>query len=172
MEFYSALILPLVNHGMMQRINFVIDYAVLSDAKAVHLIEKECFSTPWSENQIIDEIVKENAIFITAKENGNLCGYISGQLILDEFYINNIAVSEKYRNNGIASSLIARLIEILNSKICVLATLEVRESNYKARKLYERFHFTNLGIRKDFYSDPKENACIYTLYFNESECNN
>ena len=157
---------------MMQKIDFVIDSAVLSDAKEIYLIEKECFSSPWSENQIKDEISKENAIFITAKENGNLCGYISGQLILDEFYINNVAVTEKYRNNGIAAALIARLIEILASKSCVLATLEVRESNYKARRLYERFRFTNLGIRKDFYSDPKENACIYTLYFNESECNN
>ncbi len=101
-----------------------------------------------------------------------MCGYISGQLILDEFYINNVAVTEKYRNMGIASSLINELIIKLKNTVCALATLEVRESNLNARKLYEKFGFINLGIRKDFYSHPIENACIYTLYFNESECEN
>lgn len=157
---------------MTQKINFIIEPADLSDAYGISVIEKECFSAPWSENQVKDEISKDNAIFLTAKSEGILCGYISGQLILDEFYINNVAVSEKYRNSGIASSLITALTDRLRSTECALATLEVRESNINARRLYEKFGFINLGIRKDFYSAPKENACIYTLYFNESECEN
>ena len=157
---------------MMQRISFTVEPAALSDAYGIAVIEKECFSAPWSENQIRDEISKENAVFLTAKSDGILCGYISGQLILDEFYINNVAVTEKYRNYGIASSLIKVLLEKLTKNECALATLEVRESNMNARKVYEKFGFMNLGIRKDFYSHPKENACIYTLYLNESECKN
>ncbi len=157
---------------MMQKIDFTLEPATLTDAYDIHLIEKECFSSPWSENQIRDEILKENAIFLTAKNSDNLCGYISGQLILDEFYINNVAVTKRYRNNGIASALINNLINRLQETNCVLATLEVRESNVNARRVYEKFGFLNLGIRKDFYSHPKENACIYTLYFNESECEN
>jgi ribosomal-protein-alanine N-acetyltransferase len=157
---------------MMQRINFTLASAELSDACDISLIEDECFSAPWSENQIKDEISRDNVIFLTAKSDGNLCGYISGQLILDEFYINNVAVTEKCRNNGIASALIAELINKLKHCNCALATLEVRESNYGARNVYEKFGFENLGIRKNFYSKPTENACIYTLYFNESECEN
>lgn len=156
----------------MQRINYEIIKAVPSDAFAVSLIERECFSAPWSENQIEDEITKSNAVFLVAKTDGFLCGYISGQLILDEFYINNVAVTERFRGMGIASSLIDNLISELKTTDCSLATLEVRESNLNARKVYEKFGFKNLGIRKNFYSHPTENACIYTLYFNESECNN
>ncbi len=157
---------------MTQKINFTVEPAATADAYSIHLIEEECFSSPWSENQIKNEISKENVIFLTAKYEGSLCGYISGQLILDEFYINNVAVTEKHRNKGIASSLINELIIKLKNAVCALATLEVRESNVNARKLYEKFGFINLGIRKDFYSHPNENACIYTLYFNESECEN
>ena len=157
---------------MKQKIDFKIESACLSDAASVSVIEKECFSSPWSENQVRDEICKDNVIFLVSTSEDELCGYISGQLILDEFYINNVAVSERFRNNGVASALIRRLLEILGTKHCTLATLEVRESNVNARSLYEKFGFVNLGIRKDFYSHPKENACIYTLYFNESECEN
>lgn len=157
---------------MMQKIDFTVVPAALSDAYGIAVIEKECFSAPWSENQIRNEISKENAVFLTAKSDGILCGYISGQLILDEFYVNNVAVTEKYRNYGIASALISNLIKRLQETNCTLATLEVRESNVNARRVYEKFGFMNLGIRKDFYSHPKENACIYTLYFNESECEN
>ncbi len=158
---------------MKQKIDYKIEYADSSDAYCISLLEKECFSAPWSENQIKDEISKNNVKFLVAKTGDELCGYISGQLILDEFYINNVAVTEKYRNNGIASSLIKMLIDELKQTDCTLATLEVRETNVNARKVYEKFSFINLGIRKDFYSHPRENACIYTLYFNsESECNN
>lgn len=157
---------------MKQKIDFRICNAELTDAYGISLIEKECFSAPWSENQIREEILKDNSVFLVTKIDNDLCGYISGQLIIDEFYINNVAVTEKYRNNGIASSLIEKLIDELQQTDCVLATLEVRESNINARKVYEKFGFINLGIRKDFYSHPRENACIYTLYFDESECNN
>lgn len=155
---------------MMQKIDFIVNSAGISDAYSISLIEKECFSAPWSENQIMDEISKDNVIFLAAKTEDELCGYISGQLILDEFYINNVAVTERYRNKGIASALIEKLLEALCAKDCALATLEVRESNANARKVYEKFGFENLGIRKNFYAHPRENACIYTLYFNESEC--
>ncbi|MBQ6898029.1 MAG: ribosomal protein S18-alanine N-acetyltransferase [Clostridia bacterium] len=157
---------------MMQKIDFTVTPAELSDAHGISMIEKECFSAPWSESQIKDEISKLGVIFLTAKSADELCGYISGQLILDEFYINNVAVTEKFRKHGIASALIGQLIDTLKETTCSLITLEVRESNEDARRLYEKFGFKNLGIRKDFYSRPKENACIYTLYFNEGECEN
>lgn len=157
---------------MMQKIDFRICNASSDDAFAVSLIEQECFSCPWSENQIKEEINRQNAIFLVALLNSDLCGYISGQLILDEFYINNVAVTEKYRNNGIASALIEELTERLKLTECSFATLEVRESNYNARRVYEKHGFKLLGQRKSFYSHPTENACIYTLYFNESECKN
>ena len=150
---------------MMQRIDFSVRRAITFDAERIAHIEKECFSAPWSVAQVKDEIEKENVIFLSAVAENNFCGYISGQLILDEFYISNVAVTESFRGNGIASALIEHLISLLSEKNCSLMTLEVRESNVNARKLYEKFGFVNLGIRKNFYSHPTENACIYTLYF-------
>ena len=152
---------------MTQRIDYKIIDAVASDSEQIALLEKECFSSPWSVRQIVDEISKENVIFLVAKKENTVLGYISGQMILDEFYISNIAVHSTCRGSHIGSNILSALIDILKRRDCLLATLEVRQSNLSARKLYEKFGFENLGLRKDFYSFPKENACIYTLYFNK-----
>lgn len=157
---------------MMQKADYEISRALPSDSTGIAEIEKECFSAPWSKNQVEDEILRDNVVFLTAKNNGSVIGYISGQMILDEFYISNVAVTEKFRNNHIGSSLIKNLIRILSDNKCSFATLEVRESNLNARKLYEKYGFEYLGIRRDFYSSPRENACIYTLYFNNEEKHN
>lgn len=157
---------------MMQKADYEITRALPSDSTGIAAIEKECFSAPWSKKQVEDEILRDNVVFLTAKNNGSVIGYISGQMILDEFYISNVAVTEKFRNNHIGSSLIKNLIRILSDNKCSFATLEVRESNLNARKLYEKYGFEYLGIRRDFYSSPRENACIYTLYFNNEEKHN
>ncbi len=156
---------------MKQKIDYIVTDAIDSDASYIAKLEKECFSAPWSLAQITEEISKNNVIFLVSKTENDFCGYISGQLILDEFYISNVAVFEEFRCQGIASSLITELINRLEKTDCSFATLEVRQSNINARKVYEKFGFMELGIRKDFYTAPKENACIYTLYFNnESRC--
>ena len=137
-------ILLLVNLGMMQKTDMRIKNAEAQDADIIAEIEIECFSAPWSKIQVAEEIVKENVIFLVAKIDDVLCGYVSGQMILDEFYISNIAVTKDYRNRGVASLLLEKLICELQSRTCAFATLEVRESNFSARKLYEKFCFTNL----------------------------
>ncbi len=154
---------------MMQKINYEVSKAELSDAYAISLIEKNNFSEPWSENQIAEEILKENCIFLSAKSDNKLIGYISGQLILDEFYISNIAVDINFRKNGVAYSLINCLLAELKKINCIFATLEVRISNTPAKNLYEKCGFRLLGIRKSFYSKPIEDAAIYTCYFNSEE---
>ncbi len=154
---------------MMQRIDFTVRTAVDSDAEQIATLEKQCFSSPWSLQQVSEEIKRDNVIFLSAVTENDFCGYISGQLILDEFYISNVAVDEKYRKCGVATALISDLLNRLKQKKCTFMTLEVRESNCSARRVYEKAGFTNLGIRKDFYSHPVENACIYTFYFDE-EC--
>lgn len=152
---------------MKQRINFTVGQATAEDASAIARLEKESFSEPWSEAQILCETENKDAVFLSAKSDGTVLGYISGRLILDEFYISDIAVDSGYRNQGVASALLSELIRILKDKHAYFMTLEVREGNIPARRLYEKFGFRNLGIRKNFYSFPRENACIYTLYFNE-----
>lgn len=149
----------------MQKLDFNVEKAASRDARAVEKIESDCFSLPWSYNQIAEEIAAENAVFLVAKADETVLGYVSGRLICDEFFISNIAVDEKFRLCGVASALLDKLKEILSSENCSLITLEVRESNSSARKLYEKFGFTDLGVRKGFYSAPKEDARIYTFYY-------
>lgn len=154
---------------MMQKIDYLITRAKAEYALQIAHIENECFSHPWSEKQIKDEISNENALFLTAVSDDTVCGYVSGQLILDEFYISNIAVSSEFRRCGIGSALIKSLIERLTKINCVLLTLEVRESNSSAIQLYENFGFQYIGNRKGFYSFPREDACIYTLYLKNNQ---
>lgn len=149
---------------MKQNLDYTIELAKLPDAERISQIESECFSQPWTFSQISEEIQNPDAVFICAKSLNDVLGYVSGRLIFGEFYISNIAVDSVYRNCRIGSALMSELIEILKCKDCTLLTLEVRESNINARKLYEKAGFCDLGIRKGFYSMPKEDAHIYTLY--------
>lgn len=154
---------------MKPKTDYIITTAKTENAVEIAQIEAECFSQPWSQKQIENEISNEKALFLTAVSDDRVFGYVSGQLILDEFYISNIAVASAYRTLGIGSALIKSLIKRLINTDCSLLTLEVRESNSSARHLYENFGFQNLGNRKDFYSFPREDACIYTLYLNTIE---
>lgn len=154
---------------MKLKTDYIITTAKTENAFEIAQIEAECFSQPWSQKQIENEISNEKALFLTAVSDDRVFGYVSGQLILDEFYISNIAVSSAYRTLGIGSALIKSLIKRLINTDCSLLTLEVRESNSSARYLYEKLGFQNLGNRKDFYSFPREDACIYTLYLNNIE---
>jgi len=127
--------------------------------------EQECFSAPWTENLISNQIEKEDSLFLVALADGQFAGYISGDIVVGEVYINNIAVRSEFRGRGIGQALLKDFI----GRLCDndLITLEVRVGNTPARRLYEKCGFVNLGERKNFYHDPVENACIYTLYLKE-----
>lgn len=147
----------------------IIRNAVAADAPVVATMEAACFSAPWSLAQIEDEIGKDNALFFVAESGGSVCGYVSAEDICGECYMNNLAVSVEYRRRGIADTLMRTLTDAAKSRGCEFLTLEVREGNVPARKLYETFGFSLVGVRKNFYDMPKENACIYTLYYDKDE---
>ena len=149
--------------------DYLIRKAVAADAPAVATMEAACFSAPWSLAQIEDEIGKDNALFFVAESAGTVCGYVSAEDICGECYMNNLAVSGAYRRRGIAAALMRSLTDAAKSRGCEFLTLEVREGNAPARNLYETCGFSLIGVRKNFYDAPKENACIYTLYFDKDE---
>ncbi len=130
----------------------------------IALLEKECFSSPWSENALSEELNNESSHFIVAVSD-KVLGYIGVQEICGEAYITNIAVFDEYRKNGIGRKLLILAAEGAKSRKCEFITLEVRESNKSAISLYESEGFDIAGIRKNFYSDPTENGIIYTKYF-------
>lgn len=131
----------------------------------VYIIETECFSHPWSRQSLEEELNNETSLFLVAKEENGVIGYIGMSIVIDEGYIFNVAVREKYRNKGVATALINELVTYGKKNNFSFITLEVRESNLPAISLYSKFGFIKAGERKDYYSNPKENAILMTKYF-------
>ena len=127
-------------------------------------LEAECFSQPWSENALSEELKNENSHFLAAVSDGVL-GYIGVQEICGEAYITNVAVFGEYRKEGIGRKLLNEACNSAKERGCEFITLEVRESNSAAIALYESEGFEKAGVRKNFYSSPTENGIIYTKNF-------
>ncbi len=138
-----------------------------NDIKEIAQLEKECFSEPWSESSLRDELTNETARFYVLRDGENLVGYIGANNICGEVYITNVAVNKKYRGKGYGKILVNHLLKQSNFENVLFVTLEVRESNKNAIKLYENCGFKKIGERQNFYSKPTENALIYTYYIED-----
>lgn len=131
----------------------------------VAALERACFSRPWSEAMLENELWNDSAVVIVAEgEDGTVLGYAGLQTVLDEGYINNVAVAEAYRRQGVADELIAAFVRFGQAKLAFL-TLEVRASNAPAIALYAKHGFAEAGRRKNYYDDPKEDAILMTRNF-------
>ena len=126
-------------------------------------IEKICFSSPWSREDLEKQINIETSHFLVAVEDGRAVGYMGLQIFSGEGYVTNVAVLPQYRQRGIAAMLIN---EQMKNQMDFI-TLEVRQSNTPAINLYTKMGFKNVGIRPNFYSNPTENAIIMTRNFDE-----
>ena len=123
-------------------------------------LEAQCFSDPWSEKSIASELENPLSLWLVAEENGRVCGYVGSQTVLDESDMMNVAVDPGFRRRGIARALIETLIAELSKMGSRCLRLEVRVSNENARALYTRMGFQQLGLRKNYYHNPKEDALI------------
>ena len=127
-------------------------------------LEKQCFSMPWTAEMLETQLPDDKHVFIVAENDEQLLGYVGMMHILDEGYISNVAVSPKCRRMGIADALISELIKRAEALELAFITLEVRESNTPARSLYSKHGFSDVGIRKNYYDFPKENAILMTKF--------
>ena len=130
--------------------------------KEILEIENDSFSTPWTEKMFTNELLNPLAHYYLLEDNGESVGYVGFWHIMDECHITNIAVKKAFRRKGYASALLNKVISYTEENNIVLITLEVRESNLGAQKLYEKFGFSSCGIRKNYYHNPAENAVIMT----------
>ncbi len=133
-----------------------------SDIAEIASLEKECFSLPWSEKSLADELENPVARFFSAKYKNELAGYIGAFNVAGEVSITNVAVKEKFRKQGIGASLLKKLEETARLENAEFITLEVRASNESAIRLYTQSGYEKAGLRKDFYSNPKEDAILMT----------
>ena len=128
-----------------------------SHVAAVAELEKQNFSEPWPEIAVRSELTNKLALWLVAVEDGVVAGYVGSQTVLQEVDMMNIAVGEGFRRRGIARMLVEELIRRLDA---YQLTLEVRASNAPAIALYESLGFTQVGLRKNYYHKPKEDALI------------
>lgn len=131
----------------------------------IEKLEKECFPHPYTKEQIVGDTENENAAIFVAAENETLLGYIGLHFVLDEGYMDNLAVFTAFRNKGVASALLLSLDEFAMEKELSFITLEVRDSNTPARKLYEKLGYKEVGRRRNFYRTPTEDAILMTKYY-------
>lgn len=128
-------------------------------------IEKACFRAPWSADMLHEELGK--GLFLIAEQDGEAVGYVGCQTVLDEGYITNVAVSPDCRRQGIGRTLIEELKKRAAQSGLSFITLEARASNAPAIALYEGAGFRQVGVRRNFYTAPTEDAVLMTHYLKE-----
>jgi ribosomal-protein-alanine N-acetyltransferase len=147
----------------MECINKLIIPAELHHLEEIVTIENSAFNKPWTRNQIKNDIQSdtgsENWVYIMDKL---VAGYIIGCISHDEFHLNNIAVHPEYLRRSIGKKLIRHIISRVISYNIKVILLEVSANNIPAQKCYNFFRFTQVGIRKDYYSKG-DDAILYNL---------
>ena len=128
-----------------------------SHVSAVAELERQNFSDPWPDIAVRGELTNKLALWLVALEDGEVVGYVGSQTVLQEADMMNIAVADSHRRRGIAKMLVEELIRQLDA---YQLTLEVRASNAPAIALYEKLGFQQVGLRKNYYRKPKEDALI------------
>lgn len=152
---------------------FFLRNAVASDVDAIAEAEEICFGVNgWSPGAVREFIENEYSHVIVAEADGIIIGYAGAFIICGESEITNVAVLPEKRRYGVGGAMLEKLFEISLSLGAEKMTLEVREGNLPAIKLYEKLGFYSVGKRCGYYTDPKEDAVIMmksTKSFDSSE---
>ncbi len=135
------------------------------DLDQVMKIERENFKFPWKRDFFIYDMNKKSAHCLVIKKGEKVLGYVILFCVLDEFHLANIAVDQAYQRQGIGSRLLQEVIKIAKEKDVKRIYLEVRQSNFKAQRFYEKFGFYRTTTRKGYYEDG-EDALIYERRIN------
>ncbi len=132
--------------------------ATLNDINGIKAVENRCFSTPWSENMIISSI-ENGCIMVVAEIDNKVVGYAG---LYPSGDITNVAVIPNEQGKGYGTELVKELIKVAKINDIEKLFLEVRVSNIKAIKLYEKCGFEKISVRKKYYKDG-EDALIYAF---------
>ena len=141
--------------------DIIIRKATAEDVPAIAGIEKASIPQPWSEAAFADALTQENAVTLVAEIYGAIAGFITGVFLFDNADIYSVATAEQHRQKGIGGKLLQAFFDTLPTEVETVG-LEVRESNSAAITLYEKHGFERVGLRKNFYEQPRENAVLYT----------
>lgn len=138
------------------------------DLEKVEALEQCIFSVPWSMRSLQEAITKPENLYLVCEENGQIAGYCGMWGVLGEGNIMCVAVAPEYRNRGVGNAMMQELLQRgRKEKAIDVFFLEVRESNAVAIHLYEKNGFKSIGLRKNFYEKPLENAKVMSIIYNK-----
>ena len=132
-------------------------------------LEKQCFSDPWCEQAVASELDNPLSLWLVAVRDGAVIGYVGSQSVLGEADMMNLAVAPDCRRGGIAKALLQALETALDANGVYCLSLEVRQSNEPARTLYTSCGYAQVGLRPNYYRNPKENALILKKQWRAAE---
>lgn len=140
-----------------------IEYRTMTekDITSVVEIEEEAFPVPWTQEIFEHEMNGNNyAHYVVAVEDDVVIGHCGMWIVLDECHITNVAVRKRLRGHGIGEGLMQEAVKLCKEMNVRLMTLEVRVGNQTAQNLYRKLGFQDGGIRKNYYSDDREDALV------------
>ena len=130
-------------------------------------IENRSFTCPWSENNFLEAFASDRITVYAAEEDGKLLGFSCLLTIADEAEILNIASAPDARRRGVGQALLQRMLLDCAGHGIASVYLEARESNAPARGLYLKNGFEEIGVRKNYYERPRENAVLMKFTINK-----
>ena len=130
------------------------------DVNRVYEIECACFRSPWSKNALEGELRNSVANYLVLEKDGLIVGYAGMWVLFDEAHITNVAVMADHRKKGYGEIIMRGMMELALEKGATQMTLEVRENNFVAQRLYARLDFVQNGFRPRYYDDTGEGALL------------
>ena len=131
-----------------------------ADIDAVHTVEVLSFRSPWSKHSLLGELKNKVAHYAVMERDGELIGYCGMWVLFEEAHITNIAILPDHRGNGYGKALLHAAMRVAASFGAEMMTLEVRETNAVAQKMYGEMDFMQQGYRKRYYTDTGEGALL------------
>jgi len=140
------------------------------DLAALAAVEAACFTHPWTEAQIAEEmaVAPPGGVFVLegrprAEGTAGICAYCAFRLVLDEMHVMNVAVAPAQRRRGLARRLLRFALRRAARAGARVAFLELRAGNREALALYESLGFRRLSRRRAYYRQPDEDALVLVL---------
>ena len=144
------------------RVERLRDPGAEADIDAVVTLENESFSNPWPRDTLVWELTNSDVtrVYLLRDAEDRAIAFCITWIIFDELHINTLAVGSAHRRQGLATFLLKEVMADAARDGARRATLEVRESNTAALELYARLGFRVTARRRDYYTNPVEDALI------------
>ena len=155
----------------MKRVDYdVLDYAPMTpaDIGEVLALEEDVYPHPWSRGNFVDSLNSGYTAWLVRDGIGEVVGYFLLMSAVDEAHLLNVAVAAHYQRSGLGKYLLDKIAACARGLFAASILLEVRPSNLRALKVYEKYGFKEIGRRKGYYpahNGLREDAIVmrYTL---------